>query len=69
MRTLLEIERRYWVEKDIPWHIVTEKEIPSVVVKISIGFALQSEMIIHHETLLERVQFFAHHFQKTPNRL
>jgi hypothetical protein len=25
----LEIERRCWVEKDIPWQIITEKEIPS----------------------------------------
>lgn len=24
----LEIERRYWLEKEIPWYLVTEKEIP-----------------------------------------
>ena len=29
----LEVERRYWLKKDIPWYLVTEKEIPSVVFK------------------------------------
>lgn len=27
----LEIERRYWLEKGIPWYLVTEKEISEVV--------------------------------------
>lgn len=27
----LEVERRYWLEKDIPWFLVTEKQIPRVV--------------------------------------
>jgi hypothetical protein len=65
----LEIERRYWVEKDVPWHIVTEKEISSFVIKnINWLYPAQRDEL-HHETLLERVQFFAHHFQKTPNSL
>lgn len=63
----LEIERRYWVEKGVPWQIVTEKEIPSVVVKNINWLYPAKRDEIHHETLLERVQFFAHHFQKTPN--
>lgn len=27
----LEIERRYWQEKDVPWFLVTENQIPKVV--------------------------------------
>jgi hypothetical protein len=27
----LEVERRYWLEKEIPWFLVTEKEIPKEV--------------------------------------
>ncbi len=29
----LEIERRFWLEKQTPWYLVTEKEIPKVVFK------------------------------------
>jgi len=65
----LEIERRYWLEKDIPWHIVTEKEIPGVVVKNINWLYPANRDEISNETLLERIQFFAHHFQKTPNSL
>jgi hypothetical protein len=71
LRTIekLEIERRYWVEKDVPWQIVTEKEIPSVVFKnINWLYPAKRDEILH-ETLIEHAQFFAHHFQKTPNSL
>jgi hypothetical protein len=65
----LEIERRYWVEKDVPWQIVTEKEIPSVVFKnINWLYPAKRDEILH-ETLIERAQFFTHHFQKKPNSL
>ncbi|MCD2449837.1 TnsA endonuclease N-terminal domain-containing protein [Methylicorpusculum oleiharenae] len=65
----LEIERRYWVEKNIPWQIVTEKEIPSVVVKNINWLYPAKRDEINHETVLERVQFYAHHFQKSPDIL
>jgi hypothetical protein len=29
----LEIERRFWLEKETPWYLVTEKEIPPIVFK------------------------------------
>lgn len=65
----LEIERRYWVEKDVPWQIVTEKEIPSVVFKnINWLYPAKRDEILH-ETLIERAQSFTHHFQKKPNSL
>lgn len=27
----LEVERRYWLEKEVPWFLVTENQIPEVV--------------------------------------
>jgi hypothetical protein len=51
----LEIERRYWVEKNIPWQIVTEKEIPTVVVKNINWLYPAKRDEIHNQTLLERV--------------
>lgn len=42
----LEVERRYWLEKSIPWYLVTEKEIPSVVFKnIEWLYSLQQQEI------------------------
>jgi hypothetical protein len=29
----LEIERRYWIQKQIPWHLITEREINPIVKK------------------------------------
>lgn len=35
MRTIekLELERRYWARKQIPWYLLTEKQIPKTVIK------------------------------------
>ena len=42
----LEVERRYWQEKSIPWYLVTEKEIPTVVFKnIEWFYSLQKQEI------------------------
>jgi hypothetical protein len=40
----LEIERRYWLQKEIPWFLTTEKQIPSTVFKnIEWLYSLQAE--------------------------
>jgi hypothetical protein len=40
----LEIERRYWREKDVPWFLVTENQIPKVVFSnIEWLYSLQQE--------------------------
>ena len=40
----LEIERRYWLQKEIPWFLITEKQIPSAVFKnIEWLYSLQTE--------------------------
>jgi hypothetical protein len=40
----LEIERRYWVSKDIPWYIITEKELnPTVLDNIKWLYSSQED--------------------------
>ena len=40
----LEIERRYWLQKEIPWFLITEKQIPQAVFKnIEWLYSLQTE--------------------------
>ena len=63
----LEIERRYWQQKDIPWMLVTEKDIPSVVLQnIQWLYPAKHEEMIE-EALLERTQFYSYQFNQNPN--
>lgn len=63
----LEIERRYWLEKEIPWFVVTEEEVPkTVLTNIRWLSPAQSEEI-DDEVLLERMDFYAGQFQKNGN--
>jgi hypothetical protein len=51
----LEIERRYWLEKEIPWYLVTEKEIPIDVFRnLDWLYSLQARDF----TLEEEARFF-----------
>lgn len=51
----LEIERRYWLEKEIPWYLVTEKEIPLDVFRnLDWLYSLQAQEF----TLDEESRFF-----------
>ncbi len=51
----LEIERRYWLEKEIPWYLVTEKEIPLDVFRnLDWLYSLQAQEF----TLEEESRFF-----------
>jgi len=51
----LEIERRFWLEKQTPWYLVTEKEIPAVVFKnIEWLYSLQKQEL----TLEEESKYF-----------
>lgn len=56
----LELERRYWQSKDVPWQIVTEKDIPQVVFQnINWLYPAQRDEI-EEEPLLDRVDFYQH---------
>lgn len=63
----LELERRYWIKKNIPWMLVTEKDIPKVVFQnISWLYPAQRDEL-ESQTVLERMDFYTHHFYKKPN--
>ena len=64
----LEIERRYWLEKEIPWYIVTEKEIPpNVIPNISWIYPIQRDEITLSE-LIDKTSYFSYHFSEAPKR-
>lgn len=64
----LEIERRYWLSKNIPWYIVTEKEIPQVVTK-NIDWLYSSIGQIDEGIIsIDQLRFYAQFFEENPNK-
>lgn len=64
----LELERRYWLQKGVPWWLITEKDIPGVVTQnISWLYPAQRDEI-EIDVLMERAAFYQHHFQNAPRR-
>lgn len=64
----LELERRYWQEKEVPWYLITEKDIPAVVTK-NINWLYPAQRIEEDAELeLQQIEFYAHHFAKSPNK-
>lgn len=62
----LELERRYWLQKGVPWWLITEKDIPNVVTQnISWLYPAQRDEI-ELDVLIERAKFYQHHFQNAP---
>jgi hypothetical protein len=56
----LELERRYWQSKSVPWQIVTEKEIsPIVFQNINWLFPAQRD-VVDDKQLVERIDFYQH---------
>ena len=54
----LELERRYWLQKGVPWWLITEKDIPSVVTQnISWLYPAQRDEI-EIDVLVERAAFY-----------
>lgn len=64
----LELERRYWKSKGVPWFLITEREIPSIVFKnISWLYPAQrDELEVEH--LIDRINFYNYHFSNNPNK-
>ena len=57
----LEIERRYWASKEIPWYIITEKELnPTVLDNIKWLYSSQTDMHDYDQLLnaLSNFEFF-----------
>jgi len=63
----LEVERRYWLKKSVPWWLITEKNIPSTLFQ-NIKWlypAQRDELEINNAH--ERVQFYTHYFNRNPH--
>lgn len=55
----LEIERRYWKEKDIPWFLVTEQSIPKAAfTNIDWLYSLQGRAVSHDDEI-QYFEFFS----------
>lgn len=68
LRTIekLEIERRYWEMKAVPWFLLTEKQIPQTVIK-NIGWLYPTQIIDDVSTeLLELADTFMQFFKNYP---
>jgi hypothetical protein len=64
----LELERRYWQQKSVPWLLVTEKDIPNIVFQnINWLYPAQREEL-DAETVQERVAMYEHHFSRSPSK-
>lgn len=64
----LELERRYWLQKDVPWMLVTEQDIPKVVFQnINWLYPAKGDEL-DNDTMNERVAIYAHHFQQAPEK-
>jgi len=59
----LELERRYWATKEVPWFLITEQNIPSTVFQnINWLYPAQRDEIDNDE-ILQRVKFYIHQFK------
>ncbi len=65
----LEIERRYWTEKNYPFYLVTEREIPTVVFKnIQWLYPAQRDDEEDEELTQQKIEFYAQHFERNQNK-
>ncbi|MBO2639309.1 heteromeric transposase endonuclease subunit TnsA [Shewanella algae] len=66
----LELERRYWAEKDIPWFIVTEMDFAKVAFNnIQWFYPAQIEAAVVTDDLERYLRLFAQEFMRTPDKL
>jgi hypothetical protein len=64
----LELERRYWKSKNIPWYIITEKEIPKTVLdNIKWLYPIQQDKL-QNSDLQHYYQLFISEFEKQPKQ-
>jgi hypothetical protein len=64
----LELERRYWKLKEVPWFLITEQDIPQTVINnIKWLYPAQRDEI-DMEVLIQRVDYYDYHFSQNPNK-
>lgn len=62
----LEIERRYWQQKGIPWYLLTERQIPRTVTK-NIAWLYPAQLVLEEQMeLLDWVPLYVDFFQQHP---
>lgn len=65
----LVLEHRYWEEKEYPFYLVTEREIPPVVFKnIQWLYPAQRDDEEDMELSQQQIEFYAHHFENNPHK-
>lgn len=60
----LELERRYWQEKGVPWFIVTEREVS----REAFVYPAQAEDCLDESQLAQYLQQFLQEFDRSPER-
>jgi len=63
----LELERRYWAHKKVPWFLITEQEIPAVVFQNIKWLYPAQRDVIAAEDLPQLVDTYSYHFATNPN--
>lgn len=65
----LELERRYWQEKGVPWFIVTEREVSrEAFANIQWLYPAQAEDSLDESQLAQYLQQFLQEFDRSPER-
>jgi hypothetical protein len=63
----LELERRYWEQKEVPWFLITQREVSPVAIRnIDWLYSAQRDSI-PDEALGHRLSFYSHQFEKNPD--
>lgn len=64
----LELERRYWQLKEVPWYLITERDIPQTIIKnIKWLYPAQRDEI-DLDSLFQRVDYYGYHFSQNPEQ-
>lgn len=62
----LELERRYWAKKNIPWYLLTEKQIPKIVIQ-NIAWLYPAQVALDElESALSMAAFYLNFFLQNP---
>ncbi|MCG7883546.1 MAG: TnsA endonuclease N-terminal domain-containing protein [Candidatus Thiodiazotropha endolucinida] len=65
----LELERRYWIEKGIPWAIVTELEVPKAAfANIQWLYPAQAEDDVSQDELQHYQRLYLYEFERHPDQ-
>lgn len=64
----LELERRYWQQKEVPWYLVTELDIPKTVFQNISWLYPAAREELSDEVIIDRQKFYSHQFQQHSNK-